>query len=431
MDKDLENKRKHISIFVSYFKSLYATCLLEVVKSLLENGFAITIVLADGMPEDICEPFYSDNANIDIVSVSQALENGIRFSVFRNAFNRYKFFTDVYVWLNRVLHNLRFFRNHKSLEDDEDAVYNTFLTEGMLAYKIESDDIALATDEKTLMWIDYLSKQAKISKIYYCLELYWEDYLKQKTLHGKDRMECWFYEKACKVLHNVNLVIIQDEARWEVLRYYCDLPHNFPVAYLPVCIADYQIEMDIMDTPKILFYPSLIAPKRNCFELMKMLPQNRDDVQLVVHGNTANRDYLEELIRYSKKRSNIQLDISDMTYDELLNYHRRIWGVVLYYGDENNNDRLIANSCNKLVMALQAGKPIITIGNASLQKLCEEYECGVHLEEWTSEALEKALRQLDSRYEHYCKQARLCFEEKYDIRLFENDLYSQIERYTN
>ena len=117
-----------------------------------------------------------------------------------------------------------------------------------------------------------------------------------------------------------------------------------------------------------------------------------------------------------------------MSYDELLKAHKDVWCVFLCYGENDNNNKYIVNSSNKLVMALQAGKPIIVIGNRNLADFCNEYQCGVGLKDWSKVELEKALAKLEKDYEMYCENARRCYETRFDISLFIRDVYSKMSK---
>lgn len=106
--------------------------------------------------------------------------------------------------------------------------------------------------------------------------------------------------------------------------------------------------------------------------------------------------------------------------------HNDVWCVFLYYGEKDDNNKYIVNSSNKLVMALQAGKPIITVGNQTLARLCSEYECGIALNSWVETEFVDAVRRLEQDYDFYCKNARRCYEERFCIKPYADGIYDKL-----
>ena len=185
--------------------------------------------------------------------------------------------------------------------------------------------------------------------------------------------------------------------------------------------------MHIERNKKIIFYPAIIAPERGNLELVRMTQWLDDRFVTVLHAFTGiQNSYLTKIKKAISFPDKIVISITTLQYQQLVDMHSDVWCVFLYYGEKDNNDKYIVNSSNKLVMALQAGKPIITIGNQTLARLCLDYECGIALSGWVETEFADAISKLEKNYEYYCRNARQCYEERFDIKLYADQIYDKL-----
>lgn len=413
------------------------TAFLEVIKILIEENAQVHIVIANRAVNDREEQFYCDNENVSVEVLNEYEDKSAKIEKVKNLIRKSSILEAISGTVVSAIQGLNFERKRKLQGNDADYAYETFLTKEMREYVVDqSFDCLWVTDEYGLLWSKWINEHdaQKHKVIYHCLELYWEHYCLQSRKKWRYSREYLLFEEARKQLVQAWKIIIQDEARWKVLCKYTGLDEHRDKIIIPVSIGDYQTysknvllkRLNISAGKRIIFYPTLLAPKRGCLELVHITKELPEEYVTVIHGFAAVLGFVDRLQRKVGEDDNIMISNAAFEYQELIDMHQDVWCVFLYYGEADNNDRYIANSSNKLAMSLQAGKPIITIGNHMLDQLCEEWHCGVVLKGWTTEDMKTAVTELAENYDVYCKAARKCYEERYDIRKYSEELYKDM-----
>lgn len=414
------------------------TVFIEVIKELIEKGVDIHIVIGDRGDDYFDECYYNGKTNIrlDILEKRSFEEKAI--GSLKRLIGKCKaaekitwtvlfFFTQWIFWIKYLLLNRK----------KKDYVFEKFLTPVMREYKLQKDyDYIWTTDEFGLLWAEWINqhseKQYKI--IHHSYELYWEHYSLPLKKHWRYFKEYVLFEGARKILPKVSLFIIQDEARWEVFCHYTGINKKSKKVLFPVAIRDYPLisqsdiceRMDINVRKKIIFYPTYIAPERGCVELVRMAQELDESYIALLHGFVIAKNYVDEIRKNILNPARVLISSMVMDYQDLIEFHHNVWCVFLCYGETDNNNKYIVNSSNKLAMALQAGKPIITIGNRMLAALCSEYRCGIAIDGWFVEEFCHAVYELEQNYEFYCNNARRCFEQRFNIKLFSDGLLNEL-----
>ena len=413
-----------------------STAFIEVIKALVEKKNKIHIVIGNQADDYVREEYYYNEPNIEIEVLNTVKNRESKIESLKKIIRKWgvleKICENVLLLIERIIFRVR----EKKIDDKNKFAFDEFLNSSMQDYIVKDEyDYIWTIDEYGLLWAEWINQKyhKKFKLVYYCLELYWEHFSLPEKKKWKYFKEYVLFEKAREVLLKVSIIIIQDEPRWKVLCQYTGIDNDSDKILLPVSIKNYEKKLmgnlhdrlGINAEKKIIFYPTLIAPKRGCIELTQMVEHLEDRFVTVIHGFASIKGFADKL---GENISTSKIIISNTTfgYQELVDMHQDVWCVFLYYGENDNNDKYIANSSNKLAMSLQAGKPIITIGNRMLAELCEEYECGKALMKWSEEEFAEVVHDIEENYDLYCKNARKCYKEKYDIGLYKEAMYSAL-----
>lgn len=391
---------------------------IEIIQMFLLNDIKVHLVIAKA--ERPLDEFYKEKGiEIEILSSQSNERDSLAF--LKNIVRNNKIICNICCYLLALAKNIIFKYKYKSAPDKEKFAARTFLSQEMLQYVPKEEyDYIWVHDEIGLIWAEYMRREHSLRCpiIYHCIELYWEHFLLQKRRKIVYYNQYILFEHASKALVNADLVVIQDGARWNVLCEYTGISEKRH-AFFPVSLYDYDLDEEKQITKsKVIYYPTMIAAKRGCIELIDMFKGVKDSkYQLEIHGIHADPGYINQLSKI-KLSDNVVISNCAMSYNSLLQKHQQVWCVFIYYTEEDNNNKYITNSSNKIAMALQAGKPIIAIGNHLVGELCKKYGCGIALEKWDVEQFRQAVISLDKDYTAFCQRARKCYEERYDASKF-------------
>lgn len=391
---------------------------IEIIQMFLLNDIKVHLVIAKA--ESQLDDFYKKKGiEIEILSSHSNERDSLTF--LKNIVRNNKIICNVCCYLLALAQNIIFKYKYEDAPDKERFAVRTFLTQEMLQYVPKEEyDYIWVHDEIGLIWAQNVKKEHQIKWpiIHHCIELYWEHFLLQKRRKIVYYNQYILFEHAREALKNVDLVVIQDGARWNVLCEYTGISEKRHV-FFPVSLYDYVLNKEESTAEsKIIYYPTMIAAKRGCIELIEMFENVKTvGFELEIHGIHADPGYMKQLSKL-KLSDNVILSNCAMSYSDLLDKHRQIWCVFIYYGEEDNNDKYVVNSSNKIAMALQAGKPIIAIGNHLISELCKEYGCGIALEKWDADEFRQAVSELDKDYTAFCQRAKKCYEERYNASKF-------------
>lgn len=379
------------------------TSALELYKVLIESGFDIDLML-DSSNFQNRESFYHRNEkHINIINL---FEDKRRFVISKNDKIKYYLMRLTNLISTRIKKRYFSFTSSKQIE-------------------LEQYFCVLATSETSLKLSIEISR-GKLPVIYYCTELYSEVLLNPSIKTYGELKKYLTYMRLKKYVSKAHAIIIQDEDRWNVFSSANKLPRNFKHLYYPVSInryvfKDYSPSNSFIATiiekckgKKIIFYPTVFVPARGCEEIINAVEQMNDDYVLIMHGFNGSSSFIRKLEKLQSDR--VIISHCSLNYEDLIYLNSVIWCGILYYGEENYNDRFISNSCNKLVAYLQAGKPIMTFGNTGLANLVTEYQCGFCLNEFAKNNMIDAVEYINKNYSMLSKNALKCYSEKYDAK---------------
>lgn len=413
------------------------TVFIETVKALVERNAEVHIVIASQPAGYIAEKYYDVEPNIkmDVLDIASDTQTGV---------GGLKNFIRKYEWLEKAAWTLVNFVSQWTFRikngitgKNKELVFEEFLTPSMRNFIPQKQyDYIWTIDEYGLLWAEWINLHSEIKYkiIHHSVELYWEHYSLPRHEHWQYFKQYALFERARTVLQNVGIIIIQDEERWKALCTFTGLDCKREKFLWPVSMRNYPVnifddiyeKMNIDRDKKIIFYPTIITPRRGCVELVRMTQQLDNQFVTVLHGFIALQDYLAKIKEAVSFPDKVIISNTTLDYQQLINMHHDIWCVFLCYGEADSNNKYIVNSSNKLVMALQAGKPIITIGNQTLAELCSEYECGIAVSKWETAEFVSAICELDKKYDLYCKNARKCYEERFNIEPYADEMYNKL-----
>lgn len=395
-------KNKKILIYDDTFTSIQ-TSALEFYRSLMDSGFSIDILLdVSNFQND--EAFYREHDNQ--VKLIKLFNDKRRFQISRT--NKLRYY---YVRISNLL--ITYVKKNIFL-----ISYNKYIN-------LQEYFCIITTSETSLKYAEFISK-GKLPVIYYCTELYSEVLLNRNI---KTKKQLFTYIKYKRLKKNVSMsdaIIIQDQDRWDIFARSNGISQDFKHLFFPVSINKYSfIEYSPSDEfvkfiknnygdKKIIFYPTSLSPRRGCEQIIDAVKKLPDEYILLIHGFNGSSSFIEKLKKLKSKK--IIISYRSINYNDLIFLNSIIWCGILYYGEENFNDRFISNSCNKLVAYLQSGKPFITYGNISLKKLVSEFNCGISLNELSEESMIEAIGYINENYEQLKKNSIYCFNEKYDAK---------------
>lgn len=399
-----------------------ASDFIEVIKMFLLNGIKIHLAVAE-VEGELDDYYKSSDVDVEVLDIKNGKKGFLE--LLKNVIRNNKVVCDICFYLFTFIKNIIFIWKYKNAQDKKVFVTNSFLTPKMRMYiPQENYDFVWVHDEKGLLWAECIKKEHNLQcpVVYHCVELYWEHFLCQKNRKINYYSQYVLFEYARKILMNTALIVIQDKDRWDVLCRYTGASEKKYV-FFPVSMYDYNLKIEKYNTiSKVIYYPTIIAEKRRCLELIRIFKCIKmKDLKLEIHGIHADPGYLK-LLKRERLSDRIVLSNFAMSYEDLIKKHREIWCVFIYYGEEDDNDKYVVNSSNKIAMALQAGKPIISIGNYRISEMCKEFGCGIALKEWNVKEFESAVRLLNSNYEKFCRQARKCYEAKYNASNYYEDV---------
>lgn len=413
------------------------TVFIETVKALVERGAEAHIVIANQPKNYIPEQYYDAEPKItsNILDIEDNVQTG--FGSLKDFIRKYSWVEKIAWLLVNFVGQWIFYIKYKADRKNGDLAFEEFLTPSMREFEPQqSYDYIWTIDEYGLLWAEWINRHSDIKYkiVHHSVELYWEHYSLPTHKHWQYFKLYALFEKAREILQDARAIIVQDESRWKVLCTYTGLDDKREKFLWPVSMKSYQgnifgdiyEKMNIDRDKKIIFYPTLIAPRRGCVELVKMTQQLDSQFITVLHGFIVLQDYLKKIKEIVSNPDKVIISNTTLDYEKLVNMHYDVWCVFLCYGESDNNNKYIVNSSNKLVMALQAGKPIITIGNQTLAELCSEYECGIAISKWEITEFVNAVYELEKKYSLYCENARRCYEERFSIEQYADEVYSKL-----
>lgn len=413
------------------------TVFIEVIKMLVDRGTDINIIVANRPQNYVEESYYIDEPAVR-ECILNITENKASYSSRLKSFIRkYKVMEKITWTIYNFILQWGLWIRVKANRNNDETVLEEFLTPSMRNFKPkEYYDYIWTVDEFGLLWAEWINlhSETKYKIVHHSLELRWEHYFLQAHKSWQYIKQSFMYEKACTILKKTEIDIIQDESRWKILCRYTGLDENSEKILFPVSIKDYQSELvitsykkkNINADKKIVFYPTRIGSNRGCAELINMSKELDENFVTVIHGSAGDQDYISKIQNDVLSSSNVIISNTTLDYNELINIHQDVWCVFLYYSEIDYNNKYIVNSSNKLVMALQAGKPIITLGNKTLADLCAEYGCGIAINSWSEKEFAVAVNDMEKNYDFYCKNARRCYEERFNIELYAEELYNKL-----
>ena len=114
----------------------------------------------------------------------------------------------------------------------------------------------------------------KYKIVHHSFELFWERFSLPMYKQWQYFKQYALFDRARLILQKSEIIIIQDEERWNVLCKYTGLDREREKYLWPLSIKDYPVnmrsdiygEMHIERNKKIIFYPAIIAPERGNLE---------------------------------------------------------------------------------------------------------------------------------------------------------------------
>ena len=241
--------------------------------------------------------------------------------------------------------------------------------------------------------------------IYHSLELYLDN---PGTHTDKEFDELRLIEKKC---HNLaEGLIIQDEKREFILVTGNEADKRKTLLFPIMLRSKTFFSSSIVPGCFQVIYFGVIRPQRFSHKLIEIVHAFPTNCLLKIHGpNDGGIVFLNKGLNNLKISNN---NLSQQLIDDLIkNSHI---GLCLYDNDKIN-DRLTANSSEKLVRYLRSGLPIIAFSNESYVALQMKYYCCELI--YDIHELPNALKLITNNYFYYKKNALSAFDALYNINV--------------
>ena len=171
-----------------------------------------------------------------------------------------------------------------------------------------------------------------------------------------------------------------------------------------------------MDGKKILLQQNVGGARRS-EEIAKMAMQtSSEEFAIVFNGST----FADETARYVQHKGFL-----DYRHLDMLVASADI-GLVFYL-DDNENDRLISHASGQLSHFTMLGVPVITSYTPSLERLVNKYNCGIVVKSVND--IYAAARQIMKNYEKYCAGAIACFDAEYDSANYQDKILQRLKAF--
>jgi glycosyltransferase involved in cell wall biosynthesis len=159
------------------------------------------------------------------------------------------------------------------------------------------------------------------------------------------------------------------------------------------------------------------------------------DWALVFHERrerSLDEPYIRKL--HSVNTRNLYLSLEPVPFDRLGEIiEAATVGLVFYAPDSSNDEGLRAvTSSGKLALYLRYGKPVLVNRLPALVEVVEAFDCGVVIEKPSdSREFEAALHRIAAAYSEYSRNARRCYEERFDFEKSVAQLVDALKQIAN
>ena len=284
-------------------------------------------------------------------------------------------------------------------------------------------DAVISVDVKELIMCHQAVTEVPI--IYYSIELHHRGHPEFFPTHLAPLKDA----EAAAFKH-IRAVIIQDEERARFLWQDNQRPYEpekvilFPVSYMgqaTIKRSDYFRSLyPELAKQKLIVQMGSIKKCRRSYELIEIAASCPEQYDMIFHGFTdelANKALTSN--SFPRSRYSQPAPIGDV---EKVAAGADI-GLVFYF-DNNFNDRLIAHASSQFALFMKCGVPVLSGNVGSLSRIVRQYHCGIVVEDLAN--LFNAADEIMADYETYSQCAVRCFEEEHQLRRFCENLIERL-----
>jgi len=237
----------------------------------------------------------------------------------------------------------------------------------------------------------------------------------------------------------VDYTLIQDLSRWEVLKKITKYSRNNYLLLPNSCRLEntdkkdeffFNRKFNISNNHSIILSAGMINEEVLSLDTAKVIGNSntKNKIKIIFHNRIKSsvdkNNYLKEILKHGKDK--VILSLSPVEYSELYKiFTSAKIGLVFY--DKNNPDQnfsTIGAASGKLFQYIKYGLPIITTDNDGLTELVNQYNLGVVIKDLSE--LPNAIDLILDNYEHYSNEVKKAFQEKLNIDIYLDKIYSLI-----
>jgi glycosyltransferase involved in cell wall biosynthesis len=374
---------KRILIFQSEWAIQIHT--IELINKLAENGFEIKIFIKN------CSEKY--------INLSDDLSKIVKVHRFDNSSIK-KF--------NILNILIRFLRNR-------------FISKEMICFVLKNTSlfrkyVLIGIEKEGLLWAGVIKKFRFSTLIYHSLELYIENpgNLSIDDFRKIRKLEINFHK-------NANGLVIQDCKREKILLEANQI-FKSNTFYLPILLSDEAVieKINSIDKKNQLVYFGAIRPQRLSLEIISIADSLPPNFTLRMHGP------IEGGIQITPNtKANLLVSSENYTQSEIDDLILKSKIGLCIYDNNRINDRLTANSSEKLVRYLRFGLPIIAFRNESYLEINDKYQCCELVDNINEIPI--AVEKIINDYQTYSKNAIKAFENHYRLENYISEYIKFLE----
>ena len=286
-------------------------------------------------------------------------------------------------------------------------------------------DVFIGIEKAGLIWAGELSRKLKVPLIYYSLELYIDNHPMLKYQGHLREAERYFHKRSIGT-------IIQDELRERALSRANNVKNH--AVYLPVSLRGpgdskkssfLHDKLKIDPKKKIVLFFGGFAPNRYCSSIVKAAQDLDDHCQVVFHGFEVKEGYVKQLKTMDNNGKVIfSMDMIDENELGALISSASIGFCI--YNNDNLNDRFTAFSSQKLAYFLKYSVPIISNCNESFERLFNEFNCGVAIDQEVQ--INEAINRILDNIELYSSNASMAYEKYFNLDNLASELIEELNK---
>ena len=285
-------------------------------------------------------------------------------------------------------------------------------------------DTVISVDIKELIICHLAVKEVPI--VYYSVELHHREHPAFSSAHLAPLKDA-----EASAFKDIAAVIIQDEERARFLWNDNRRPYEpekvilFPVSYMGLAAVKrteyFRKLYPDLARQKLLVQMGSIKKCRRSNELIEIATRCPEQYAMIFHGFA---DVFAQGALEANRLPRCRLSQPVRSFGDVEEVAASADIGLVFYFDNNFNDRLIAHASSQFALFMKCGIPVLAGNVGSLSRIVRKYRCGIVVKDLAN--IFSAADQIMTDYETYSKNAVRCFEGEHQLRRFCKNLIDHL-----